>query len=129
MSISPELWSSVVYALVFLALILFPWTVGVHRRLTGFVGFGGLAVFVLVSFLVGQHQNDPGLGRDLILLDLLKATFFFLASYLVERVFRLWMQYREANKPPESYTDKANRERFEREYRGLKSTDETNPKK
>lgn len=129
MSISPELWSSVLYAVVFLALILFPWTVGIHRRLAGFLGFGGLAVFLLVSYLVGEYKNDPSLGRDLILLDLLKASFFFLASYLIERVFRLWLQYRKANKPPESYTDKLNRERFEREYRGLKSTDETNPKK
>ncbi|MBO6827223.1 MAG: hypothetical protein JJ879_13540 [Sneathiella sp.] len=129
MSISPELWSSVLYAVVFLALILFPWAVGVHRRLAGFVGFGGLAVFVLVSYFVGLHKEDPGLGRDLILLDLLRAAFFFLASYLVERVFRLWLQYRKTNQAPESYADKVNRERFEREFRGLKSTDETNPKK
>lgn len=129
MPISPEIWGPVVYAAVFISLILFPWTVGRIRLIFAVLGFGGLAAIVALDILVGMEKGELALAKDLALLDILKGVFFFLSSFLVERVFRIWMIRREQNKPPESYGDKIVRERFEREMRGVKTYDETAPKK
>jgi hypothetical protein len=128
MSFNPELWASVFNVIVFISLIVLPWATGRSRTVTMVAGVGGIVVLLAVDIFAGYQQSDYGLAQDLALLTLLKGVFFFFLSLMVERVFRLHMQTRHANKAPESPQDKIVRERFEREMRGLRKTDDTAPK-
>ncbi len=120
MSFSPDLWASVANALIFIALILFPWTTGGGQKFCAFIGFGGVIVLLVFDFLAGQNAGDFTLTIDLMTLTIVKAVFFFLCSLLVERVFRALMLRREANKVSATTVDPAAKEKFDREMKSMK---------
>jgi signal transduction histidine kinase len=120
MSFSPDLWASVANALIFIALILFPWTTGGGKKFCALIGFGGVAGLLVFDFLAGQKAGDFSLTVDLMTLTVVKAVFFFLCSLLIERVFRALMLRREANKVSAATVDPAAKEKFDREMKSMK---------
>ena len=124
MNFSPELWASVGHAAIFISLILFPWTGGAGRKVTGLLGFGGLIALVVFDFMAGKSVDDMGLARDLMMLTLVKAVFFFLVSLLVERIFRAFLLKKELQKPDDSGVDPVAKEKFDREMKSMKDRNE-----
>jgi membrane-bound ClpP family serine protease len=124
MTFSPEIWASVAHAAIYLALILFPWMVGGGRVVAGIIGFGGVIALVVMDFYVGKSSDDMGLARDLMLLTLIKAVFFFLVSLLIERIFRAYLIKRSQEKPTDTGVDKAAQEKFDREMKSMKDRSE-----
>ncbi len=124
MTFSPEIWASVAHAAIYLALILFPWMVGGGRVVTGIIGFGGIMALVAMDFYVGKNSDDMGLARDLMMLTLVKAVFFFLTSLLIERIFRAYLIKKAREKRAVSDVDKAAKEKFDREMKSMKDQSE-----
>mgnify|MGYP000539560943 CR=1 FL=1 len=120
MTFSPDLWASVANAIIFIALILFPWTTGGGKKFCALVGFGGVFALLVFDFMAGQKSDDLSLTIDLMTLTVVKAIFFFLCSLLVERIFRALMLRREANKVSATTVDPVAREKFDREMKSMK---------
>ena len=124
MSFSPELWASVVHAAIYISLILFPWMIGGARIFAGILGFGGITALLAMDYFVGQSSDDLALARDLMLLTLLKAVFFFLVSLLIERIFRAYLLNRVRAKPDSEGVDAESKEKFDREMKSMKERSE-----
>lgn len=124
MSFSLDLWASVAHAAIFISLILFPWMVGAGRKISGFLGFGGIIALIVLDFMAGKSANDMGLAYDLMTLTLVKAVFFFMTSLLIERVFRVYLLKKERQKPDDSGVDPVAKEKFDREMKSMKDRNE-----
>lgn len=124
MSFNPEIWASVLNAAIFISLIIFPWSVGKRRIITGLIGFGGVLALLAFDFGIGYKSNDFGLAADLMMLTATKGIFFFFSSLLIERLVRLYAASVHKNKKPESAQDLAAKEKFEREMKSMKERNE-----
>ncbi len=95
-----DLWGAAFQAISFLCLMAIPWTDGRVRLFVGLVAGAGILTIVLFQYYIGVETGDSALGFDLIVVTLSNAALFFLISWGVERLFRLYLLKRQEKKGP-----------------------------
>jgi len=95
------LWGAAFQAVSFLCLMAIPWTDG-RLKLVVIAGAAmGFLTILSFQFYIGYKAQDYGLGADLMIVTLSNMALYFCGSWIIERVFRVFLiRRREKNGPP-----------------------------
>jgi hypothetical protein len=100
---SLDLWGAAFQTISFLCLMAIPWCDGRLKLLVGVLAAAGLLSILGFQFYIGVKEQDYGLGGQLMLITLTNIVIYFAASWIVEKIFRLYLlKKREKNNRPPS---------------------------
>ena len=97
-----DLWGAAFQAISFLCLMAIPWTDGGIRIGAILVAALGILSILGFQFYIGAAKEDYGLAADLITLTLANVVLYFSISWIVEKLFRLYLLKRKKHQPPPS---------------------------
>jgi uncharacterized membrane protein len=95
-----QLWGAAFQAASFLCLMAIPWIDGKVRLLVSIVAAIGFLAILSFQFYIGYAEQDYGLAFDLMTVTVASIFLYFLGSWLVERLFRLYLLSRQGKRPP-----------------------------
>ena len=95
-----DLWGAAFQAVSFLCLMAIPWTDDRARIFVIVVAAAGILTILIFQFYIGVESDDYGLGGQLMIVTLSKAALYFCGSWIVERLFRLYLIKRRGKNPP-----------------------------
>ncbi|MCF8467762.1 MAG: hypothetical protein K9G33_10210 [Sneathiella sp.] len=97
-----DLWGAAFQAISFLCLMAIPWTDG--RIRIGAIIVAALGILSILGFqlYVGVEKQDYGLAADLVTLTLANVVMYFSVSWIVEKLFRLFLLKRKKQQTPPS---------------------------
>ncbi len=95
-----QLWGAAFQAGSFLCLMAIPWTDGKARLLVSIAAGAGFLCILGFQFYIGYAEQDFGLAFDLMMVTVSSIILYFLGSWLVERLFRLYLLSRRRKGPP-----------------------------
>lgn len=94
------LWGAAFQAGSFLCLMAIPWTDGKARLFVSIVAALGFLSILGFQIYIGYAEQDFGLAFDLMTVTVTSIILYFLGSWLVERLFRLYLLSRRRKGPP-----------------------------
>jgi hypothetical protein len=97
-----DLWGAAFQAISFLCLMAIPWTDGSIRFGAILVAALGIISILGFQFYIGVVEQDYGLVADLITVTLANMVLYFSASWIVEKLFRLYLLRRKKPQSPTS---------------------------
>ena len=101
-ALGADLWGAAFQAISFICLMAVPWTDGGLRIGAIIVAALGILSILGFQFYIGVEKQDYGLAADLITVTLANVVLYFSVSWIVEKLFRLYLLKRKKQQPPPS---------------------------
>jgi uncharacterized membrane protein len=95
-----QLWGAAFQAGSFLCLMAIPWIDGRVKLWVSVVAAAGFLAILSFQFYIGYAEQDYALAFDLMTVTAASMILYFMGSWLVERLFRLFLLSRRSKRTP-----------------------------